>query len=385
VTSSASPSSHFWTALRRFWWVVLAVTALTAAAANASAPFAPAQQYTAEGGFLVPVRVVQDPGTSPVRTTTPNDAQLLARTYAVVLESDPSILTSISQQTGAPVEQLLGGLEVEAVSSTAVVQVSFTSTDEALTRAYFAALNNALATGVTPNIPVGNLILLQEAQVTEEANFEVSNSAIGIVAGLLLGLAVAMLLERLDSRVRSSNDLRSLTDLPVIDLSRGTTPVADDVLALRALRLAPHVSEVAVVGADARAARVAGDLVDRLRAASEGLSRAATETGTDPVPRAIWTTYGVLGSGNAGELGVQRADATVLVLPVGTRLRAADRAFVRLRSLDISTVAVALTPARRWWARGAGAGGAPAAPSAEVPAEDADVEQPKARDLAGRP
>src|SRR3712207_7046862 len=46
--------------------------------------------------------------------------------------------------------------------------LAFTATDEALARAYFTALNTALATGISPNIPVGNLILLQDAQVTSE-------------------------------------------------------------------------------------------------------------------------------------------------------------------------------------------------------------------------
>src|SRR3712207_5956115 len=115
--------------------------------------------------------------------------------------------------------------------------LAFTATDEALARAYFTALNTALATGISPNIPVGNLILLQDAQVTSEGGLNVSNRSVGILAGLLLGLAVAMLLERLDSRVRSSADLRSITELPVIDLSQAKAPMAADVLALRALRL----------------------------------------------------------------------------------------------------------------------------------------------------
>ncbi|GAA2721755.1 hypothetical protein CAE01nite_27930 [Cellulomonas aerilata] len=373
-----------WSALRRFWWVVLGITVLTAAAASASAPFVPTPQSTAEGRFLVPVRVVERPDpASPLRTTTPNDAQLLARTYAVILQTDPSILDSVSLQTGASRDELAASMSVEAVESTAVVEVSFTAADEALARAYFTSLNTALTSGVTPNIPVGNLILLQDAQVSSEGGLNVSNRAVGIVAGLLLGLAVAMLLERLDSRIRSGVDLRSMTELPVIDLSRSSNRVAGDVLALRALRLAPDVREVAIVATDRASARIAADLADILHVANQNLSRSATDG--DPIPHATWTAHGVLGSGNEGELGVQRSDATVLVLPAGTPVRSADRALMRLRSLDITSVAVALTPAPRRWARARAATLAAAASAAPAADDHPEVERPKARDLAGRP
>ncbi|WP_298459326.1 hypothetical protein [uncultured Cellulomonas sp.] len=379
MNSSASPSSHFWSALRRFWWVVLGVTVLTAMAAEAAAPFAPAPEYTAQGRFLVPVRTVQDPD-SPLRNTSPNDAQLLARTYAEILPTDPVILDSIAQQSGAPVGEVASAMSVEAISNTGVVEVSFTGTDEERVRTFFTSLNTALATGVTANIPVPNLLLLQDAQVTEEAGLDVSNRTVGIVAGLLLGLAAAMLLERLDSRVRSAADVRSLTDLPVIDLSRSRKPVAADVLALRALRLAPDVKEVAVVATDGPSNGISADLAERLRAANQNLVRSSSPAGH--VPAAAWTPCGVLGSGNEGELGAQRADATVLVMTTGTRLRAADRAVVRLRALGISTVAIALTPSPRRWARANPGAAADAAPVEA--AEDAQPQTPT-HDLAARP
>jgi capsular polysaccharide biosynthesis protein len=386
VTAPASPSSHLWSALRRFWWVVLVLTLLTANAADKSEALAPGTEYTAAGQLIVPVRgpvVDKNAPPSPLPSG-PDSAERLARTYAVILESDRALLTAVATAAGVPVDDAEGDITADTVPSTSVVDVSFTANDEALVQSYFAGLVNALATGATPNIPIGNLIVLQDAQVTAEAGLGIPPRYIGLAAGLLLGLAVALLMDRLDARVRTSTDVRRLTDLPVIDLTRRQGPVADDVLAMRVRRLSSDIDEVAVVATDRVSARVTGDVADRLRAADERLSAFVRY---EPLaPRAVWTPSGVLADGTEAELAVQRAEATVVVVTVRSRMRAAERAVERLRLLDLSAVVIALVRPPSRWSRLRDT-----TPQREEPlpvspeALDTPVERANTPDLAGRP
>ena len=385
MTAPTSPGSHLWSALRRFWWVVVALTLLTGNAAENSEALAPGTEYSAAGQFIVPVRgPVVDKEAPPSPLPSSQDAaERLARTYAVILASDRAVLDAVAAAAAVPVEQVESDITVQAVPQTSVVDVTFTAKDEALVQTYFAALTGALNAGATANIPVGNLVVLQDAQVTTEAGLSVPPRYIGLAAGLLLGLGAALLMDRLDSRVRSSTGLRRLTDLPVVDLTRGHGAVADDVLAMRVRRVSDDIDEVAVVGSDRLSAGLTADIAGRLRAADERLS--AVMHYTPLAPRASWASAGVLGDGNEAELSVQRADVAVLVMTRRTRMRTADRVLTHLRLLNVTAVVIALVPAPHFWSRFRDT--APdrddAAPA--TPAQEAPVERSATPDLAGRP
>lgn len=377
MTASAPPVSNVRSALRRFWWVVLIITGLTTAAAVWASQFAPEVEYTAEAQYIVPVRT----GLEVAPTTLPGsafDAGGAARTYATVLETDMALRSALAQQSGVTPEELQEGMSASIVNSTPVVSVTFTSTDEARTLEFFPVLTNVLLQGVTPNIPPGNLVLLQSPLSTESAGSLAPYPVLGVIAGLLLGLGAALLLERLDSRVRGAGELRRLTGLPVLDLTGRNRETAEGVLAMRALRLRKHVAQVAVVGVDAAAAGATPALAERLSRANERLAQ--PDAGTEPTARAEWHAAGVLASGGAAELTAQRADATVLVVAPGARMKDVEDALDQLELLSVTgaVVAVVPRPPRR------PATDVAAAQAPEAGPEDDNDARPT-RDLAARP
>ncbi|WNB85434.1 hypothetical protein [Cellulomonas sp. ATA003] len=323
--------------------MVLLLTGITTAVAVWASQFAPDVEYTAEAQYIVPVQT----GLEVVPSTLPGnafDAGGLARTYATVLETDMALISALSTQSGVTLEELEEGMTASVVNSTPVVTVTFTSTDEARTLGFFPTLTNVLSQGTTPNIPPGNLVLLRSPQTTDSAGSLAPYPVLGVLAGLLLGIGAALLLERLDSRVRGAAELRRLTTHPVLDLTGHHGEAVDGVVALRALRLADDVAEVAVVGVDAPSAGMTTPLADRLARAGQQIAGHAA----DAPPSARWQPSGVLAGGSPAELTVQRADATVLVVAVGARMRAVEDALVQLDLLGVTSAVLTVVPRSRY-------------------------------------
>jgi capsular exopolysaccharide synthesis family protein len=78
--------------------------------------------------------------------------------------------------------------------------------------------NRAQSLGVLAELQSGNVQLAQAAAVpTSPSSPKVSrNTVLGALLGLLLGLAAAFLLERLDRRIREPKDLEAIYDLPLL-------------------------------------------------------------------------------------------------------------------------------------------------------------------------
>ncbi|WP_346621269.1 hypothetical protein [Blastococcus montanus] len=303
--------------------------------------------YTAEAALIVPLEpplpddavvTVPDP-----RPSSPYDAERTARNYAVLLTQDRQFLEALSAQTGIPVDELVENSDAVNLPSSAVVRVTYTSSDELEVRSYFDALADVLVAPVSPspNLPAGTLLPLRLPETIEEQpGLSPAAPYIGAAAGLLLGLATAVLLERLLTQVRSAADIRALVPWPVLTLPRNVSPERYETIVLRVLESALSVGVVGIVTAGGGSADASARFAGHLREAEARLRQSGRLNPQDaPVS---WQPLGRIPDDGSSERALQDADAVVLALPRRPLLRPVTLAIQRLETLAVGPALVVL-------------------------------------------
>jgi capsular exopolysaccharide synthesis family protein len=149
------------------------------------------------------------------------------RTYAA-MASTPIVLDPVIERLRlrTSVDELAGELVVSVPTETTLIDITATSSNPREA----AAIANAVATSmedVIPGLTSGSsptarpIVQLQQVQValtprSPVAPDPVTVLAIALVAGLFIGLAITVLRQAFDSRVRGSRDLAALTDVPML-------------------------------------------------------------------------------------------------------------------------------------------------------------------------
>jgi capsular exopolysaccharide synthesis family protein len=97
-------------------------------------------------------------------------------------------------------------------------QLAALSTKEKLSIAGLALENRAQSLGVLAELRSGDVQVAQTAKIPTSPSSPkpLRNAALGAVLGLLLGLALAFLRERLDRRIREPKDLEAIYGLPLL-------------------------------------------------------------------------------------------------------------------------------------------------------------------------
>ncbi|WP_432549125.1 YveK family protein [Kineococcus arenarius] len=333
-------------ALRRFWLVAVLAAVISGLAAYAAVGSVSRTTYVANALYIVPTAPTTAEGEPAAPSTLPSspyDAERLAQNYALVLAEDAQLLDGLASTLGVSRAHLLARVVVENVPSSAAIRVTYTGDSAAEVDDYFTALANLL-NAPQPNIPQGNLRALSlPTDATEQAGLAPLAPVIAVVVGLLVGVGGALLLERLDSRVRTAADLRRVAPWPVFDLTRGQRAAKAQSVVLRTLTdsATRHVAVATVPGGSAGAVEA---LVQEMRAAS--LSVFSTERrGSTPYPN--WHPVGALGTDGAAERRAMEGDAVLLVVTSGVRARDVEAAVSSLGDVEVDSVVVVLDEAAR--------------------------------------
>lgn len=200
--------------LRRRGWVLL-VTVVVAVACAYIVGSTRGKTYTAESTAVVAA------GTSLRSAVTPDQANLLATTYATLIPKDTAILRSVASRLGTSVSEVQGSLSVFNTTETALLAIDYRGTSAADSIIGARATLDAI-TGpnpVSPNIIPGSVGAVQAPSTASSSNGVTVLVAIGAIVGLALGLLLMVVWERVDPRIDRPEDLSQEIGSPTSPVS----------------------------------------------------------------------------------------------------------------------------------------------------------------------
>jgi receptor protein-tyrosine kinase/non-specific protein-tyrosine kinase len=232
-------SDNFLTVVWRRKWIVLATMVLLAAATYA---YATTQDKVYETSATLLIAQPSDAQTFDAVQA----SQVAARTYGDVLTS-PNIADQVSEALGGEPsgEDLESAVTAEPVPETQLLRLNVEAGDpqeaKRIADTYADVFTAHVRRNLTPVTKV-TITLADEASVPDAAARPKPKlyAGLALVLGLALGLALAALVERLDRRVRSVEDLEALVDAPILARiprrSRGDSGTASFTESFRVLR-----------------------------------------------------------------------------------------------------------------------------------------------------
>jgi capsular polysaccharide biosynthesis protein len=200
--------------LQRRGWVLL-VTIVVAAACAYLVASTRGKTYSAESTAVVAA------GASPHSVVTPDQANLLATTYAVVIPKDTAILRSVATTLGTSVSDVQDRLSVSNTTGTALLAIDYRGTSAANSIAGATTALDAIAGPhpVSPNIIPESVGAVHKPTTASSSNGVAVLVAIGVIVGLALGLLLMTVWERVDPRIDRPEDLSQEVGSPASPVS----------------------------------------------------------------------------------------------------------------------------------------------------------------------
>jgi succinoglycan biosynthesis transport protein ExoP len=205
-------------------WLTLVIIALTALALASAVTLAMPKKYTATTRLFIAVAGGQS-ATDLAQGSNFTAKQISS--YAEVATS-PLVLTPVITRLGlgtTPKELAESVSATVPVAETVILEIAATDRDPARAAQIADAIGQELSNAadvLTPPKEDGTKAVqattIARAQVPDKPSSPkiVRNLGIGLILGLLLGLGVAVLRHVLDTKVRNENDVRALTDSPIL-------------------------------------------------------------------------------------------------------------------------------------------------------------------------
>ncbi len=187
-------------ALRRRGWVLLVAIVVATGCAYLVASTS-GETYTGESTAVV--------AASPKSLLTPDQADTLASTYAVLIPRDTAVLHSVATNLGISASEVKDRISVFNTTGTAIIAIDYRGTSAANSVAGAAAALSA----ITRNPPVSHNIIpgsvgAVAAPTTASASRSVGTLVtLGAILGIALGLLLIIVWERVDPRIERPEDL----------------------------------------------------------------------------------------------------------------------------------------------------------------------------------
>jgi len=202
--------------LRAKWWLIVVLAVVAGVLAFALSAFVIDPTYTSNGMLLVN-NSKSNEGNLNINDI--NASQKLVNTYSVILKSD-TYLKNVIVITGLDytVSELKGMVSMSSVNNTEVMQVKVNNKNPEHARLLAQCILNHANDAISNVVKGGSVAIIDNASlpVTPSSPNIPLNTVIGILLGIVLAVMIAFVLEMLDTRVRSEEELLAKYSLPVL-------------------------------------------------------------------------------------------------------------------------------------------------------------------------
>jgi capsular polysaccharide biosynthesis protein len=201
-------------ALRRRGWVLL-VTVVVAAVCAFVVASTRGKIYTAQSTAVVAA------SNSAHSVVTPDQANQLATTYAVLIPKDTAILSSVATMLRTSVSDVQDRLSVFNTAGTALLTIDYRGVSAANSIAGATAALTAIAGAhpVSPNIIPRSVGAVQAPTTATSSKSVTVLVAIGVIVGVAVGLLLVVAWERFDPRIDRPEDLSQEVGSPTSPVS----------------------------------------------------------------------------------------------------------------------------------------------------------------------
>lgn len=199
-------------ALRRRGWVLL-VAVLVATGCAYLVASRSGETYTAESTGVV--------AASADSLLTPDQANTLASTYAVLIPQDTAVLSQVAATLGTSVSDVEHRISVFNTTGTALIAIDYKGTSAANSVAGATAALGAI-TGkhpVSSNIIPGSVGAVQAPTTASASRGVATLVTLGAIIGVALGLLLMIVWERVDPRIDRPEDLSQEIGSPTSPVS----------------------------------------------------------------------------------------------------------------------------------------------------------------------
>jgi capsular polysaccharide biosynthesis protein len=199
-------------ALRRRGWVLLIAIIVSTGCAYFIASTR-GETYTAESTGVV--------AASPHSLLTPDQANILASTYAVLIPKDTAVLSEVATTLGTSVSDVRDRVSVFNTTGTALIAIDYKGTSAANSVAGATAALGAIVGKhpVSPNIIPGSVGAVQAPTTASASRGVAALVTIGAIIGVALGLLLMIMWERVDPRIDKPEDMSQEIGSPTSPVS----------------------------------------------------------------------------------------------------------------------------------------------------------------------
>lgn len=214
---------------KRLKWLILAFV-IGALLAWSVTNFLITPQYTSYVNMYVDngyTDVMVDSGTPVINTSALEASQELVNTYSVLL-TDMTFLDSVSQELDGRVTaaQLRGAISIQSVEDTVIMQVAATTPDPQLSADICDAVGELAPDMLKRVIKAGSTVVMGDAPVpiAPSSPNVLRNTVLGALIALVLVAGIFIMVEVLDTTIRSDEKLKSKFDVAFLGSVPSQTP-----------------------------------------------------------------------------------------------------------------------------------------------------------------
>lgn len=202
--------------IRQHILIILLVTVVAAVAGFGISRFVMVPQYEASALMIVNTR--QDV-TANVTSDQITSATKLVSTYSIIIKSD-TVLQQVINNLGLTLTyaQLKDRVTVSAVDDTQVMQITVRSDNPEWARQVCDQITTVSPDVILESVEAGSVKLISQAAASPNpVSPNVSkNTAMAGLVGLVVSIAIVVLRELLDNKIKTEEDIRKYLDLPVV-------------------------------------------------------------------------------------------------------------------------------------------------------------------------